>query len=221
MWHLGSYQGTVGKGRSAVANGQNILINSKHNLANLAEKLGPKCLSNLFTACILAYTSWLPVTVQVCAGFLQHECVLALIQYVCILFMVSCGTGVCFTVLVMVSHSTCVCWQFSWYVCVLVMVSHSTWVCWKFLKYMCVLIMFSHSMCVCWHFTVCVCTDHGLPQHMCVLVVLQYVGVLFMVSCEHVLTWLTAPQLCSWHWFLHFLSCPVTQNMFAMRHTVT
>ena len=38
-------------------------------------------------------------------------------------------------------------------------------------------------------------TGHGLPQHVCVLVVL---AVLVMVSHEHVLTWLTTAQLCSW-----------------------
>ena len=36
--------------------------------------MGAKCLSNVFTVCILAYISWLTVTVRACAGFLWHEC---------------------------------------------------------------------------------------------------------------------------------------------------
>ena len=47
-------------------------------------------------------------------------------------------------------------------------------------------------------FAVRVCTSHGLPQYVCVLVVLHYVGVLVMVLPEYVLIWLTAAQLCSW-----------------------
>ena len=106
--------------------------------------------------------------------------------FAAVLVMVSRSTGTCFTVLLMVSHSTCVCWQFSQYVCVLVMVSHST----------CVLAIFTVRTCVYWlcagSFAIRVCTGHGHPQHVCELVVLQYMGALVMVSHEHVLTWLTA-----------------------------
>ena len=116
----------------------------ENNLSNLAEKC--------FTVCILAYMSWLPVTVRECAGFLQHVCVLALIQYMCVVVMVSRSTGMCFTVLVMVSHSACVWWQFSQYMCVLIMFSHSMCVCWQVSQYVCILVIFSHSMCVCWQF---------------------------------------------------------------------
>ena len=42
----------------------------KNNLLNLAKKLGTKCLSNVFTVCILAYISWLTVIVPACTGFL-------------------------------------------------------------------------------------------------------------------------------------------------------
>ena len=60
-----------------------------------------------------------------------------------------------------------------------------------------------HSTCVYWlccptarvcagSFTVRVCTGHYLPYHVCALVVLQYMGVLVMVFCEYMLTWLTA-----------------------------
>ena len=62
--------------------------------------------------------SWLPVTVRVCAGFLQHECVLALTQYVCVLVMIFRSTGMCFTILVVVSHSTYVCVLAVFTVCV-------------------------------------------------------------------------------------------------------
>ena len=41
-------------------------------------------------------------------------------------------------------------------------------------------------------FAVRVCTGHYLPYHVCALVVLQYMGVLVMVFCEYMLTWLTA-----------------------------
>ena len=62
------------------------------------------------------------------------------------------------------------------YVCVLIMVSHSTGmlhsIAYGLLQCMCVLAVF----------TVRVCTGHGLPQHVCVLAVLQYVCVLVMVS---------------------------------------
>ena len=106
----------------------------------------------------------LPFTVQACADFLQHESVLALIQYVYVLVIVSCSTGMCFTVLVMISHSTCLgmcAGSFSQYVRVLIMVS----------QYRCVLAFF----------TVRVYTGYVLPQHMCALTVLQYVCVLDMV----------------------------------------
>ena len=59
---------------------------------------------------ILAYMSWLPVTVQVCAGFLQHECIIALIQYVCVLVMVSRSTGVCAC-----SSAVCTCVYWLWF----------------------------------------------------------------------------------------------------------
>ena len=128
--------------------------------------------------------AWLPVTVRACAGFLQHTSELALIQYVCVMAIVSHSTGMCFRVLVMISHSTChsICaGSFSQYVHVLVMIS----------QHRCALAFFTvrvytgyvlpQQMCVLTVFTVCVCTGYVLPQHVCVLAVLQYVCVLDMV----------------------------------------
>ena len=94
-------------------------------------------------------------------------------------------------------------------------------------QHMCVLAVFTvhvytghglpQHVCVLVVFTVRVCIGYVLSQHMCVLSLLhacvywlcsptacvcasslQYVGVLVMVSHEHVLTWLTAARLCSW-----------------------
>ena len=58
---------------------------------------------------------------SVCWFFVAQECACFDIRSTCVLVMVSRSTGMCFTVLVIVSHSACVCWQFSQYVCVLVM----------------------------------------------------------------------------------------------------
>ena len=120
--------------------------------------MGAKCLFNVFTLCILACMSWLTVTVRACAGFLQHECVFAFIQYVGVLVMVSYLTGMFYSTGYGLPNS----------VCVLAV------------------------------FIVRVCTGYVLPQHVCVLVDLQYVDSLVIVSCEHVLTWLTAARLCRW-----------------------
>ena len=95
------------------------------------------------------------------------------------------------------SCSTCVYWLWSpQHVCVLVVCSTCVYCSWSSTarvcadSYVCVLCMISHSTWVC-------CS-------------LQYVCELVMVSLEHVLTWLTATQLCSWQWFLHFLGCPLS-----------
>ena len=101
--------------------------------------------------------SWLTVTERACAGFLQHECVFALIQYASVLVIVSYKTGMFYSTGYGLPKSVCA----------------SSF----------------HSTCVYWLV---------LPQHVCVLVDLQYVSALVMVSCEHVLTWLTAARLCRW-----------------------
>ena len=103
----------------------------------------------MFTVCILAYMSWLPVTVWACADFLRHKWVLALIQYACVLDMLSHSTGYG------LPQHMCVCWQFFIVrVCTVVMFSHSTCVCWQFC-----------STCVYWlWFPVSMCWD-GLLQH--------------------------------------------------------
>ena len=109
-----------------------------------------------YSTCV--YWLWSPIacvcagrfTVRVRTGYglPQHVCVLAALQYM--------------YVLVMVSRSTCVCWQST----VRVYTGHGL----------------PRHVYVCWQSTLRVCTGHGLPQHVCVLVVLHYKCILVMVS---------------------------------------
>ena len=108
----------------------------------------------------------------------------------------------------MSSHSTCVtCWQFSQYVCVLVMFSHSMCMCWQFYS-MCVYWLCSPTACVCaGSFTVCVCTSCVLPQHMYVLAVLQYVRVLVMLSHSTCMCWQFRSMCLYWSWSPKACAC--------------
>ena len=113
--------------------------------------------------CLLYDMSWLPVTVQASHGFLQHGCVLALVQYMCVLIMVSSSTTVCF-------HNTG--YGLSQHVCMLAAFTvHVSWlwsptahVCTGSFPSMCVYWSWSPTACACaGSFAVHVCTGYGFP----------------------------------------------------------
>ena len=186
------YRGTVGKERSTMAYRQQYCKIKKieNNLANLAEKLSAKCLSNVLTVCILAYKSWLPVTVRSCWFSAAQVCACIDTVHVCI------GYG--FPQYKYVFHSTG--YGLPQHMCVLAVFTVRVCTGRVLPQHVCVLTVFTirvctgygppahvcagsfHSTCVYWlcpptarvcagSFVVCVCTGHGLPQHMHVLAV--------------------------------------------------
>ena len=130
--------------------------------------------------------SWLLITVQRCAGFLQHECVLALIQYVC--------TGYGFPQYRYVFHSSG--YGLPQHICVLAVFTVCMCTGYVLPQHMCVLAVFTLHGCtgyvlpqhvrVLAVFTVCVCIGYVFPQHVCVCwQFLHYMGVLVTVLQEN------------------------------------
>ena len=107
--------------------------------------------------------------------------VLALIQYVCVLVMVSHSTSMLHSTGYGLPQCMCVLALFTVRVCTGHGLPQHVHVL-AVLEYVCVLVMVSQHVCVLAVFTVRVCTGYVFPQHVCVLAVLQYVCVLVMFS---------------------------------------
>ena len=109
--------------------------------------------------------------------------VLALIQYVCVLVMVSHCTGMLHSTGYGLPQCTCVLAVFTVRVCTGHGLPQHVCVCAGcFTVCVCTGYVLPQHVCVLAVFTVRVCTGYVLPQHVCMLAVLQYVCVLVMVS---------------------------------------